>query len=226
MIAAWPIPHGRFLGHRLADGGELYYDGDDFETRLFFYRDAVWKWRRAWEASGSPVPTKPPPIPERELLLYSGRQAAQEGHPGIPPLHVHDAGRWAEDIWLEGWLEAERERVPGRPAGGGPMTTTWRELLKADMERRDDPGPIVHYAPSEAAFDDPVEEGFSSDQGPRVLAWSECFVYFPCTYDGTNDMYSAPRNPTEKGQRRVGGGGDAVGDLGRDGEEIREYGYD
>lgn len=111
------------------------------------------------------------------------------------------------------------------------MATTWRSLLKRDMKRRKDRGPIVQYAPDEAAFDAPIQEGFSSDQGPQVLAWTERYVYFPCTYDGTNDMNSAPRNPTSKGQRRVGGGGAAVGDLGRDGEGIQldrdgEYGYD
>jgi len=104
-VATWPIPRGRFLGHRYDDGSEVWFDGDDFETRRCFYLDAVWKWRRAMEAGDHPAP----PAPEPDLLHFSGAAAFRDGLPAIPPLHVHDAGRWAEDAWLGGWLEEERK---------------------------------------------------------------------------------------------------------------------
>lgn len=82
---------------------------------------------------------------------------------------------------------------------------TWREALAEAMRSRDDPGPVEAYAPDETAFDVEFDDGWGSANGPSVLAWTECHVYFPVCYDGAEWMASAPRNPQPDGQWHVGG---------------------
>ena len=84
-------------------------------------------------------------------------------------------------------------------------TTTWQEELEAEMERVGDPGPVLARAPNEAAFAVQFDAGYGGPDGPHVLAWTEQRVYFPVTYDGSESMGSAPRNPVPEGQEHVGG---------------------
>ena len=74
------------------------------------------------------------------------------------------------------------------------------------MKSHNDPGPVIAYAPDEAAFDVKFDSGYGGTDGPSVLAWTEMRVYFPAQYDGAEWMGSAPRNPTPSGQDHVGGG--------------------
>lgn len=83
--------------------------------------------------------------------------------------------------------------------------TTWREELAAAMECEKDRGPVLAYAPDEAAFDVQFDGGYGASGGPAVLAWTERCVYFPVVYDGSEWMSCAPRNPTDEGQGHVGG---------------------
>lgn len=82
---------------------------------------------------------------------------------------------------------------------------TWAEMLAATMESAGDPGPVVAYAPGEAAFDVRFDSGYGLAGGPPVLAWTATYVYFPVVYDGSEWLASAPRNPTGEWQRHVGG---------------------
>lgn len=84
--------------------------------------------------------------------------------------------------------------------------TTWRKELADAMKEANDPGPVVAYAPDEAAFDAEFYGGFGGTEGPQVLAWTEERVYFPVRYDGAEWIGSAPRNPQAEGQDHVGGG--------------------
>jgi hypothetical protein len=74
------------------------------------------------------------------------------------------------------------------------------------MEAVGDPGPVIAYAPDEAAFDVAFSDGYGGTEGPGVLAWTEQRVYFPVCYDGSEWIQSAPRNPQAEGQAHVGGG--------------------
>jgi hypothetical protein len=85
------------------------------------------------------------------------------------------------------------------------MSTTWREELKAAMHSASDPGPVVAVAPDEAALDVTFDDGYGGSEGPSVLIWTEQRVYFPVTYDGSEWLGSAPRNPQASGQKHVGG---------------------
>jgi hypothetical protein len=83
--------------------------------------------------------------------------------------------------------------------------TTWRAELAAAMESESDPGPIVAVAPDESVLDVKFDDGFGGSEGPSVLVWTEARVYFPVTYDGSEWLGSAPRNPQAAGQGHVGG---------------------
>ncbi len=73
------------------------------------------------------------------------------------------------------------------------------------MEETGDAGPVVAYAPDEAAFDVEFDAGFGGSEGPPVLAWTTTRVYFPVVYDGAEWIESAPRIPRREGQKHVGG---------------------
>jgi hypothetical protein len=82
--------------------------------------------------------------------------------------------------------------------------TTWRKALASEMEDNSDRGPVIAYAPDEAAFDVEFDGGYGGPEGPEVLAWTDQWVYFPVCYDGAEWIGSAPRNPREAGQSHVG----------------------
>ena len=84
--------------------------------------------------------------------------------------------------------------------------TTWREELSDEMKSKGDEGPVIAYAPDEAAFDVEFDGGYGGTEGPDVLAWTDQRVYFPVCYDGAEWIGSAPRNPAPEGQSHEGGG--------------------
>lgn len=110
------------------------------------------------------------------------------------------------------WIPSAGVRRPsqvqpdvGRRRYGDGMNTTWREELTAAMDKASDPGPVVAVAPDDATLDVIFDEGHGSSQGPSVLIWTEQRVYFPVTYDGSEWLGSAPRDPQADGQEHVGG---------------------
>lgn len=86
------------------------------------------------------------------------------------------------------------------------MNTTWRKELEYEMTDKKDLGPIIHYAPNESVFDVEFDDSYGGKEGEYVLAWTTTRVYFPVTYDGSESIGSAPRNPQSEGQVHVGGG--------------------
>ncbi|OHD15006.1 MAG: hypothetical protein A2Y38_25670 [Spirochaetes bacterium GWB1_59_5] len=85
---------------------------------------------------------------------------------------------------------------------------TWRTLLADHLFENSLGGidTIIHYAPNEAAFDVEFDDGYGSVNGPEILAWSEDRVFFPVSYDGSESIGSAPRNPQSEGQPHIGVG--------------------
>ena len=73
------------------------------------------------------------------------------------------------------------------------------------MQENGDFGPVVAYAPDEAAFDVEFDDDYGMTEGLPVLAWTDQLVYFPVTYDGKESIASAPRYPVTLGQKHVGG---------------------
>jgi hypothetical protein len=86
-----------------------------------------------------------------------------------------------------------------------PNLTTWRRQLTIEMTQEKDPGPILALAPDDRSFDVEFDPSYGLTEGPPVLAWTERNVYFPATYDGSEWMASAPRNPQATGRTHVGG---------------------
>ena len=80
----------------------------------------------------------------------------------------------------------------------------WHRELAEEMREQGDAGPVLAYAPTEAAFDVEFDGGYGLATGPHVLAWTDARVYFPVVYDGAEWMGSAPRNPQAEGQGHVG----------------------
>jgi len=82
---------------------------------------------------------------------------------------------------------------------------TWRESLTTAMAEVADSGPVIAYAPDEAAFDVEFDDGWGGSNGPSVAAWTEQYVYFPAVYDGMEWLAGVPRNPRAEGVAHVGG---------------------
>lgn len=80
--------------------------------------------------------------------------------------------------------------------------TTWNKELAAAANGDQ----IIAKAPSdEAIWDEVFDGGYGGSQGKPILAWSKQYVYFPVTYDGSEWIDRAPRNPQPDGQSHTGG---------------------
>jgi hypothetical protein len=86
--------------------------------------------------------------------------------------------------------------------------TTWRKELDAaraaDVDHPPDDGAIVAVAPDEALLDVAFYAGYGHAAGPHVLIWTEHYVYFPVTYDGSEWLGRAPRDPQPEPQWHEG----------------------
>jgi hypothetical protein len=85
------------------------------------------------------------------------------------------------------------------------VSTTWRKELQQARASAGDQSEIVAVSPGETVLDVSFDDGYGGAEGPAVLIWSEERVYFPMTYDGSEWLDSAPRNPQPDGQAHVGG---------------------
>jgi hypothetical protein len=75
------------------------------------------------------------------------------------------------------------------------MVNTWYDMLRNEMEARDDPGPVIKYTPNESAFNGVFFLGFGGPEGPNLTAWTDSRVYFQICYHGAKRLGSALRNP-------------------------------
>lgn len=72
--------------------------------------------------------------------------------------------------------------------------TTWRKEIASAMKRAQDPGPIVASTLTEQQLDTTFDGGYGTPNGLPFTAWSPTRVYFPCEYDGSEYVGSAPRH--------------------------------
>lgn len=85
--------------------------------------------------------------------------------------------------------------------------TTWREMIEYVAEHLGEDVSTLQVAPNDDAIDVIFDNGHGSIEGPKFLAWTTNYVYFPVDYDGFETVGSAPRNPVKDGQEHVGRGG-------------------
>lgn len=83
--------------------------------------------------------------------------------------------------------------------------SNWRALIVEEMVAQGDSGPLVSCTLSDEGLDWEFDASHGSENGEPFLAWTKKRVYFPVCYDGAEWVGSAPRKPTKKGQRHVGG---------------------
>ena len=113
----WPIPRSMF------PWGNVYFDGNDLETRITFYRQALFAWKR----SGGPRPDA-----DDELLYYFGATDAHDNRAALPFSAVIEQGpeavaeysrayreRWPENVALYGETDSGREFHWGATVGKG-----------------------------------------------------------------------------------------------------------
>lgn len=78
--------------------------------------------------------------------------------------------------------------------------TTWRKLIQREMAHHGETFDIV--VDSVSAVDNWLDIEFDNSygiaQGPAFTLWTEKRVYFPCDYDGSEFVFSVPRNPNNE----------------------------
>lgn len=84
----------------------------------------------------------------------------------------------------------------------GVEMTTWRkELVKAGFNFEDLQGCTL----TEEGLDKEFDAGYGGENGEPFTAWTSERVYFPCCYDGSEWVGSAPRNPCDEATGHQGG---------------------
>ena len=78
---------------------------------------------------------------------------------------------------------------------------TWRQLL----EKCAGDDAIVANTLTDEELDEPFDKGWGGANGKPFTAWSEDYVYFPATYDGSEWVARVPRNPCDTPTEHVGG---------------------
>lgn len=76
------------------------------------------------------------------------------------------------------------------------MKTTWRKLLK---EAGAQYPALLTITPKDLELDREFCDGYGGSEGHKFLAWDKEYVYFPCTYDGSEWVERVPRNPVDNG---------------------------
>jgi len=85
------------------------------------------------------------------------------------------------------------------------MSSTWREKLKETSARMDEAFHDLKIAIEEGELDRIFDDGFGGSEGAPFTAWGPKYVYFPLTYDGSESVGVAPRNPCDIELRHQGG---------------------
>ena len=83
-------------------------------------------------------------------------------------------------------------------------TKSWRQMIEHERAAHKD-GPIIASTLSDAESDLMFHVGYGGENGKPFTAWSERRVYFPCCYDGSEWVGSAPRNPCDEPTAHQGG---------------------
>jgi hypothetical protein len=78
--------------------------------------------------------------------------------------------------------------------------TTWRKELEAV-----DAFPLVGCTLTEAELDVEFDGGYGCREGSIFTAWSATRVFFPVSYDGSEWVGSAPRDPCDESTEHQGG---------------------
>jgi hypothetical protein len=85
------------------------------------------------------------------------------------------------------------------------QTTSWHEMLKAKMEADgevfDERVCTLDESQLKAVFD----AGYGGPEGQAFTAWGKTWVYFPITYDGSEWVGHAPRDPCDISMYHQGG---------------------
>jgi hypothetical protein len=84
--------------------------------------------------------------------------------------------------------------------------TTWRTLITEEMESNgsswDD---VVAHTFQEGELDGLFNAGATGpEEGCPFTLWTSRHVYFPLTYDGSESVGSAPRDPCSEPMRHIG----------------------
>jgi hypothetical protein len=129
----------------------------------------------------------------------------------------------AEEAALNEW-RSDREYVsPYKVVKGACMLLqSWRQMIEKEMaakgETWDD---VVSYVVGlgwserelgsdefspKLSLDAEFDTDFGGVNGCSFTLWTKNRVYFPTSYDGAEDVASAPRNPCEEAMDHVGGG--------------------
>jgi hypothetical protein len=84
---------------------------------------------------------------------------------------------------------------------------TWYEMLKDEMKLRGDDFESRICTLDEADLKVAFNVGYGHLNGRPFTAWGENWVYFPLSYDGSESVGSAPRNPCDIAMPHQGGDG-------------------
>ena len=83
--------------------------------------------------------------------------------------------------------------------------TCWRKLLTDEMsiqgETFDD---IVSSTLTQESLNAEFDAGYGAENGAPFTVWTTHRVYFPTTYDGSEDVASVSRNPDGKPTSHIG----------------------
>jgi hypothetical protein len=83
---------------------------------------------------------------------------------------------------------------------------TWRELITLTMQDNNDSfDNVVAHTFNEDELDVEFDDGYGLERGIPFTLWTNEFVYFPITYDGSETAGSAPRNPCDTVLEHQGG---------------------
>lgn len=83
--------------------------------------------------------------------------------------------------------------------------TTWEEEIKEVMEENGDDYSELITTLSKEELKIKFNDNFGSENGKPFTGWTEKFVYFPVTYDGSEWVECVPRNPCDTATYHVGG---------------------
>jgi len=73
--------------------------------------------------------------------------------------------------------------------------TNWKKELLYAFRQTGDNFDTMETTLSEAELIKEFDNGYGGHQGAPFTAWGDKFVYFPITYDGSEWVGHAPRNP-------------------------------
>lgn len=83
--------------------------------------------------------------------------------------------------------------------------TSWYEELKVAMEDDGEDFRDMICTLSEEELKRKFYDGYGREEGASFTAWGKKWVYFPISYDGSESVGRAPRNPCDISMHHQGG---------------------